>query len=379
MVKLAEPFTIKDLLSLQDADTAVCISIILPIHKSGTGEKEYNTLLRKTITTTRRQLTEKYGEKVADMLMPSLEELAESTSIPMNAGGIGFFVSEHVKRSVALYFPTKEKVLISNAFDIRDLLYQQQYAIPYHVLHLTEKEVRLFEGSLATLIEVQDGRFPLKHEDDYEYSRPARGSSYVGAAYLKDYEQDKSRLKQLRYEQFLKEVDKALDLYLDQETELVVCGVGNDVSDFKRLSRHRNIIAGQVKGCYTHRPLHELSDAAWKTIRNVIDLQKVELVNELEERLGEGRILTGLPDIWMAVAEGRGYQLLLEKDYPHTGFLSEQDITHLHIKPPAEQHRILADAIEDLIQLVLQKNGKITIVDNGMLEQYQHIVLITRY
>jgi hypothetical protein len=39
----------------------------------------------------------------------------------------------------------------------------------------------------------------------------------------------------------------------------------------------------------------------------------------------------------------------------------------------------LPDATDDLMQMVLNKNGEVIIVENGKLSPYQRMVLITRY
>jgi len=35
--------------------------------------------------------------------------------------------------------------------------------------------------------------------------------------------------------------------------------------------------------------------------------------------------------------------------------------------------------VDDVIEMILEKNGQVFFTDNGKLEDYQHIALITRY
>ena len=79
------------------------------------------------------------------------------------------------------------------------------------------------------------------------------------------------------------------------------------------------------------------------------------------------------------VAIQRGLKLLLEKDYHVQGFLEKQYSYQLYLQPPKEPHIILKDAISELIERMLDKNGKIIFVENGMLRKHQSIALITRY
>lgn len=379
MTTTTASLSIEDIISSENSDDGICISIIIPLPKPFRTGKEYRSLLQKAVRSAILHLSGKYSKQETNVLLGLLEELTNASENIPHAEGIGLFVSSKGKLSVSFYFPVKEKITISHSFEIRELLYQLHYAMPYFTLHLTEKEARLFEGKLGTLVEINDGRFPMKHEDDYEYSRPARGSSFVGSALVKDYEQDKSRLKKLRYEQFVKEVDKMLIRHLRPGTKLIACGVKNELSIFKRVTLHKENIAGEVLGNYTHRPLHELSSAAWNAAKLFMDQQKEIFVLELAEQVGAGRIVTGLPEIWKAAAQGQAYQLVVEKDYAHPGFLDNQDETRLYIKPLARPHCVLPDAVNNLMQLVRRKDGNVMIVENGMLDQYQHMVLLTRY
>ena len=86
-----------------------------------------------------------------------------------------------------------------------------------------------------------------------------------------------------------------------------------------------------------------------------------------------------MPEIWGAVEEGRGLDLLVEKDFSQAGFLTNDKPYQLHLRPPKEPHRILADAVDDLIKEVLEKNGNVTFLENDSLRDYQHLALITRY
>ncbi len=378
MPKIDEHLSVEEFFLIQNTSDEVCISITVPLSEHTPTGKEHRIVLQKMLVAVREYVIKNYGEQIANTLLLSLEEVIESVNTGIHAKGIGLFVSRQVKKAILFFFPVRENVTISNTFEIRDILYQQYYSSPYVVLHLTEKEVRLFNGKLAALTEVHDDKFPFRHADDYEYNRPSRGSSYVGEAFVKEFEQDKSRLKQIRYAQFLKEVDKVLGNYLPPETKLVVCGVESDVSSFKRYTRHSGSIIGAVKGNYTHMPIHELALAAWNAVKEFKDRQKDKTIAEFDE-FGKGRLITGLDIAWKAAMEGRAYQLFIEKDYVHPGFLNHDDDVHLHLIPPATPHRILPDATDDLMQMVLNKNGEVIIVENGKLSPYQRMVLVTRY
>ena len=379
MIKtIAESISGVDILLAKREKDAVCISIIVPLHKPSPGKKENKLILRKAITAASQYLSEKYNGQISAPLLSSLDELAEIADTGIHAEGLGLFVSNEVKLVIPFFQPVREKIIVSDSFEVRDVLYQNYYSAPYFVLHLTEKEVRLFEGKFETLIELKE-KFPIKYTDDYEYSRPSRGSSYVGSAFIKDFEQDKSRLVKLRYESFLREADKALSPYLGSKKQLVICGVESDMISFKKHTNHGENIIGQLVGNYTYETIHKLAASAWKVVQRFYDEQKDKLIAEFKDLFGTERAITGLVEIWRAASEGRAYQLIVEKDYCQSGFIVAGESQELHLKPPVSLHYTRPDVVNDLMQLVISKGGEVIIVENGLLEDYQHIVLLARY
>ena len=42
-------------------------------------------------------------------------------------------------------------------------------------------------------------------------------------------------------------------------------------------------------------------------------------------------------------------------------------------------HNVLSDAVDDVIELILKKNGEVIFVENGKLKSFERIALINRY
>ena len=79
------------------------------------------------------------------------------------------------------------------------------------------------------------------------------------------------------------------------------------------------------------------------------------LVKEFEEKIGEGLGLSGIQDTWTAAREGKAFKLLVEKDYRQPGFILAENEYHLYLHPPKKTYKVLADAVDDIIETVLEK------------------------
>ncbi len=76
--------------------------------------------------------------------------------------------------------------------------------------------------------------------------------------------------------------------------------------------------------------------------------------------------------------EGRGLMLLVEKDLHHRGYRKDEPGT-LHLQPPTKPYTIIPDAVDNLIEVVRAKNGKVIFTENNQLEQFNHLALLLRY
>jgi hypothetical protein len=135
-----------------------------------------------------------------------------------------------------------------------------------------------------------------------------------------------------------------------------------------------------LHGNYTDSGHNDLEARVWKRVKEIVDDKKQRSVKEYEEKTGTGMAKEGLQSVWRATQEGRAHKLLVEKDYRCAGFADESDPAKLHLRYADNPNAIvLTDAVEALISAVIDKNGSVHFVENGALQQHQHIALITRY
>jgi hypothetical protein len=169
-----------------------------------------------------------------------------------------------------------------------------------------------------------------------------------------------------------------LDTYLGKDSSLIVLAPKKEGSLFENVSKHRKNIIHKIHGSYNYENLKSISDTVWSAMLEHLQNERKQLINEFKEIIGEHRGISGIQDIWEAAKEGKAFKLLVEKDYRCPGFVTASDY-NLHLRPPKAIHKTLPDAVDELIETVLQKNGKVYFTDNDLLKDYGHIALITRY
>ena len=307
-----------------------------------------------------------------------IDSLFQQIDFNRNKEGVGIFVSPGIKRLISFPFPVTKKIAVQESFHLHDLIYTENYGIVYYLLDISKKEIHLFKGMMDHLEEIKDENFPKEIVDNYEYNKPSHSNSGSGYAHVKEVEKDKSIMSQIRLKKIFRQTDKSLSKYIvTKDTPLLLCGPAKDISIYRSATKHPENIVTSISDNYKGTSIHDLEVLAWLQIRSFIDEQKLKLVNEFKEKRGEGLGVYGIEKIWTAAKEGRGLVLLVEKGYGKTAFVTMDN--RLFLQDPGEKDARYCDVVDEIINTVLEKNGKVIVVENDILEDYERIALIMRY
>jgi hypothetical protein len=368
----------EELLAMQKEKGNICVSIIVPTHRLSPERRIDILEVKRAMEKAKELLRYKYTEDQVNPLIQSMDAQYERIDFTHDPDGLGFYISPNITSSVKFPFPVEEKVMVGDNFELRDLLYKMNYAVPYFVVMLTEKDIKLFEGRWDELHEIKDRNFPKKYEEAFSYNPPSQSTSYAGYSHVKGFEKDKSELVEIRFKDFFRDTDKLLKNYLMNGASLILLGPEKELAWFANISAHKKNIIGKIAGSYNHSSLKQLAERAWPAMRSHLDSEKVELIKDFAEKIGMKLAVSGIQDSWSAAKEGKAFKLLVEKDYRCPGFLDKEEY-RLYLHPPQKPHKVLADAVDDLIEMVMEKNGQVFFVDNGLLKDYQRLAMITRY
>lgn len=133
-----------------------------------------------------------------------------------------------------------------------------------YILLLSKKNVSLLKMNNNELKEVHDKNFPKVFQDDYEYARSSRGTSFGYS--LKGFEKDKSISKKERFSHFLKEVNKNLKSYLRGNSTLTLTGTDQDRNEFKRVSDYNHLITNELAGSFSPKRLSQIKQSLSGTL-----------------------------------------------------------------------------------------------------------------
>ena len=353
---------------MQDKGT-ICISLIISLQHILPDNGTLPLQVKKATEKTGSILEGMFPFKEIKKLLKRLDSLTGNIRHECNQQGVGIYITQEGRGTLVQFpFAVKDKLHIGESFWIRELLYLEFYKVEYFVLNISQKITTLYKGKLNNIQEVHDSRFPHVMEDQ-PYIDPVLNGVRNNIT-----KKDRQLLTNNRLKNMLLTIDHKLSHYLG-EYPLLLVGPEKQLLLFNSITNHWTHIVGNVTGNFRNKPLSVLEENVWPEIKNWLNRRKEVVANEWLEKRALHKIC-GIRDIWRAAIAGRGKILLVEKDYSVAAFQCSDD-GEIYLKPPKKATRIISDAVDEIMKIVLGKKGEVIIVENGSLSNYRHMVLLS--
>lgn len=357
----------QDVRLLQQITGYPCVTITLPTHRTVPDNRQDPVRLKNLLKEATERLLGEFNKRDIEALLKRLENLASAVDFRNTLDGLALFVNQDFGRAFQLPFPIKERVVIGETFFARDLVYALNHSTRYWVLVLSEKPTRLYEGFNHELTEVEEGGFPMIHEG------PGGEAPLPGGFGIK-----KSAYRDEKHLQFFRKVDDALKPFLANDPlPLIVVGVDRFLAFFNEVSDHTKAVIGTVTGSHDKTSPHELSKLVQPLVDQHRDEKKQEALEQLERAVSERKFASTVGEVWRLSHEGRGDLLLVEEDFHFPGRLDENGAL-VPANDPSKPDA-MEDAVDDIIETVLNKQGRVVFVENGKLEEHRHIAMVLRF
>jgi len=357
-----------DVYLLQQVRGYPALTITLPTHRTAPDNRQDPIRVRNLVQQASERLLAEIGRREAEPLLTRLEQLVAQVDFRHTLDGLALFVHRDFARAFNLPFSLPERVVVDETFATRDLVHALNRLVRYWVLVLGEKPTRLFEGTRDTLIELTERGFPRVHEG------PGGTAPLPGGFGVR-----KSAYRDERHRQFFRQVDAAFkSIWVDDPLPLVVVGIDRHLAFFQEVTEHGKAILTTITGSHSKTSPSRLAQLVWPLVEMNMQGLRDRALAELEQATGEGKIAATIGDVWRFAHEGRGALLLVEEDFHYPAVV---DASGWHLEPAADPTApgVLDDAVDEVIETVLAKQGRVVFVENGRLSAYNRIALVLRY
>lgn len=350
--------------ALQGLQGYPCVSVLLSTSPAPRMIPADITRLHQLLGQASDRLHAEPSSTLNEEVLSELERIAAHVTAQPTAAAVALYASAGLSEIVHLPVPVRDRVVIDPTFATRDLVRSLHHTPRHVVLVLTATEARLFHGVADTLQPALRSRFPLRNE-----SATTGGTRRSGARTGKD---DASTLA------FLRAVDRALGAALRlNPSPLVLVGPERLLATFRAGSRNLDRLAGTVTGSHAKAPLHELVRLVRPVLDRYLHSRQAEALQLLDRRLGARRAVTGMADAWLAANRERPEMLVVEDTLLYPARLAAGGDL---LTPAAdvEAPDVIDDAVDELIEIVLQRGGWVALAEDGALTQHDRVALTLR-
>lgn len=344
------------------------VSLIMPFEPKIGLKAELSYALKLAVDKAEEEILDNYPNETGRIVVEKLKNIVKQLNFSSNKKSIAIFVSPVFEKVVYLDIPVEEKIIIDESFEIRDLLYSKKQLHKYLVVQLSGKECRVFLGNSESFLRLATHT----PESVYAYvtDAPEKVSNFS----------DPSERKEIILDKLLMGVDKGLGSILNSyPLPVFVMGAERTLGHFKKTTRHANSIVAFIQGNYEDASSSQLAATLKPHVNEWQNARQKDLLLQLEEAANQKKLASGIKEVWKEAVSRKGRLLLVEKNYMVAAQRGSHE-TSIHTGGKSQNSfSDIKDAVDDVIEKVLENGGDVEFVENGLLANQHRIALILYY
>lgn len=349
---------------LKNISSDCCVTIILNTHRTLPDNEKDRILLKNLVKEAETRLANECDKQSLSPITDKLNALVATIDHRQNLESLILFASDQIAKYTRLPIAVQDRVFIGKTFAIRDLIRTLNKEKGYYVLVLSRDKARLIEAYNDKVVQEREGNFPIENVSLY----PKQSAEAAIA----------SRQTSLTQE-FFNLVDKQLiEVIKENALPVLICTEESNYYQYLKIADRKEIIIGHLNGNRVDEKAHHIIDAAWPVVQQVRNQKNSQRLQELSAAENTGKFVTDINDIWRAVNQGRGETLFVRRGYLQPAKLVNDTI---ELVPDGQTGTadVIDDIIDEIIEINLQYGGDSVFLSEEELNNYQGLVLTTRY
>ena len=317
-----------------------CVSVFMPMHRSGPETQQDPIRLKNLIREAEERLVARgISATNARELLESARKLLQSDLFDQHqSDGLAMFLSPEVFRTYMLPCVFKEWVTVTDRFHIRPLLPLLSGDGRYYILALSQNKIRLFQGTHYSVNEVSLADVPenlaetLRDDDswkDLHMHSALSGKGKLSAITHGDEVDSRENIRR-----YFRRIDRGLhELLRNERAPLVLAGVDYLHPIYKEVNSYPHLMDEGIAGNPERLSAEELHELTWTIVKPYFQKAQQEAVNRYKEFASSGQASNRIRKIIPAASHGRVELLFVIPDLQQWGtFDPGTDEIHLHKK-----------------------------------------------
>lgn len=373
--------TINELKWLLGPQAAPCISVFLPTHRHAPGTEQDRIRFRNLLRQVERLLVERFSVNDSRWLLDPIAALSHKEFWDHQSDGLAVFRSPEVLVHYRLPTVVPELAVVSRTFHIRPLIGYLNSNRHFFLLSLSKGGVKLYEGTLEGLVEVDVDHLPAPLSESV---RDERGRDYrgvhgdMGAGRSPTYHGHGDGEGKEELQAYFRAVDRALwSVLKDELAPVVLAGVAHHHPIYRAASRYPELLDVGIEGNVERMDSQELHARAMKIIADREAEREGEFLARFSAAIGSGGAGLDLAEVARAALLGR-VRALAHAHEGHVWGNLDRETGALEIH---EQQRDTedADVVDDIAEAVLLRGGDVYELPVHRMPSSSPVAAIYRY
>jgi hypothetical protein len=342
-----------------------CVTVSMNTHRTSPDNLEDVILLKNLLKEAHERVINEFGKRPVADLLEKIDNVEKEIDANYNLDSLHIFLSNSTKEIVRSSWPTLHNAVhVSESFAVKPLIKDFNRTEDYLILVLSQSGVPLFHA-------INDRITNEIKNDDFPFAK----NPHV----LTDHEKlsDSKKVDNLVRE-FFNTIDKAMvKVYHKTDMKCVVICTEDNYSRFMQVADIPSIYLGYASINYNNTAHHTIAADAWKIVNAVQEQHRTEATKEMQEAVGQGKVITELSEIFRAVREGRGDLLITHDDYHQSVVMTGEytfDLVNDVTIPGA-----IDDISSEIAWEVISKKGRAIFTRQEEIKSLGGIALKVRY
>jgi hypothetical protein len=336
-----------------------CVSVVMPFEPKMSSKEVIMHSLKIAADKIKRDLFKNFARDVSDEVLHKLKIMIERLDYTTHKKSVVLFVSPEIEKVYYLDIEVCEKVITDTSFEIRDIIMNKKDERKFLVLVITGKHEKIYYGKRDRLQLIVSNS-----SKNVERDLPESVANFT----------DIPTIKEAKLKKFLHYIDNGLRQILKYyPLPLFIVASKKTMGYFRSITKHHKNIVGFVHGNFDDATETELITAVEPQLQNWRAIKQKHLINSLKIAQDDLKLVTGIHDVWMHANRLHKQLLVVERDFYCPAFVTANGKT-IFINSNDQKEVITKDAVDDVIEKVLQNGGDVEFVDD--LRDYNRIALI---
>jgi hypothetical protein len=340
------------------------VTIVLPFnpleHEKAQLEEHIAGLLKEAET----KIHEKYVEAETDRgqaIIDKLKNIVSKLNYNTPKQSVVITVSPVYEKLLYIDLPVEEALIFDEPFEVRDLIYNKSRPDKYLAVIVTAKHVKVFLGSDGHLVKIKI-HMP-------EHAAAFKNDIQDQVANFSDAHQRKEEM----LDKFVKQIDKGIEKILKEyPLPIFLFAPERTAGHFMEFSHHRNNIKVYIHGNFDNATIADLYSKVALHLEELKKERNGQIILKIKKAINARKFNFGIESVWHDVMQKMGSLLIIEKNYSFPQPVTAEAASEMN---PS----FIRDAVDVLIEKVLETGGDVEFVDSDVIGQYGHIGLIEYY